>query len=264
MAMAALRAGKDIVLEKPMGINYIQAREIAREAKRLGRIVSVSMQRKFMAPDRDTLAAVRQGLVGAVRMIVCQENRGDWNPASWKYTDPATGKAASWRLQAKAAGSTELEFSVHAFAEVCALADSAVTRVSATGGVLHYRDRDTRDTTAVLAEFANGVRFSYSFHCYSPAAGNSLRVTGSEGTLVRTGGKLMLFRGARAAEEIPPGADPPEDPEVMLYREFFESVRTRKPPSLNPDAAMEPAKIAFGADISIRENRVVTARDFPA
>jgi hypothetical protein len=47
-----------------------------------------------------------------------------------------------------------------------------------------------------------------------------------------------------------------------MYREFFQNVRDRKPSAIGPRAALEPAKIAYGSDISIRENRIVTAKDF--
>jgi hypothetical protein len=53
-------------------------------------------------------------------------------------------------------------------------------------------------------------------------------------------------------------------PEVKMYRDFFQDVKDRKPSPLSPEVALESAKLAYGADISIRENRVVTAKDFPA
>ena len=51
---------------------------------------------------------------------------------------------------------------------------------------------------------------------------------------------------------------------VQMYREFFKNIRERKPSPLNPEVALEPSKIAFGAEISIPQNRVVTNKDCPA
>ena len=68
----------------------------------------------------------------------------------------------------------------------------------------------------------------------------------------------MLLAPPRAMKpDLPPGTA-----EVRLYREFFQNVRDRKTSIISPRAALEPAKIAYGADISIRENRLVTAKDF--
>jgi hypothetical protein len=54
----------------------------------------------------------------------------------------------------------------------------------------------------------------------------------------------------------------PGSAEVRLYREFFQNVRDRKTSVISPRVALESAKIAYGSDISIRENRLVTSKDF--
>ena len=51
MALAALRAGKDLVLEKPLSLNYQDAIEIVREAEKSKRIVAVGMQRRYSDGD---------------------------------------------------------------------------------------------------------------------------------------------------------------------------------------------------------------------
>ncbi|MFB3826346.1 MAG: Gfo/Idh/MocA family protein [Bryobacteraceae bacterium] len=263
MAVAAMRAGKDVMLEKPFGINYREALEIQREAKRTGRVLAVCMQRRYSVPDATTRWAIEQGRIGAIRLIDCTELRGDWFAGGWQYTDPKTGAKKNWRMVKAAAGSTELEFSVHAFAEIASLVKSPLARLSATGGVVHYKDRDTRDVSSLIADFANGVRLNYSFSCFAAGGGNSFTVVGDNGVLTRERGKILIStgRGAPQAVEAPPGISR-EDAEIQLYRDLFKSMRDRSQPALGPDAAMEPAKIAFAAEISITENRIVTARDF--
>ncbi len=49
-----------------------------------------------------------------------------------------------------------------------------------------------------------------------------------------------------------------------MYRDVFRSVRDRKPSALNPEFAIEAAKLACAMDIAIAENRAVTAADFPS
>jgi UDP-N-acetyl-2-amino-2-deoxyglucuronate dehydrogenase len=264
MAIAALRAGKDLVLEKPIAVNYRDALDIQREAERSGRIVAVGMQRRYSNADAELQAAIDDGMIGPVRLITYSEYRGDWLARSWQYTDPATGQKANWRNLKKTAGSTELEFCVHAFACVCNMVKAPLARLSATGGVVHYRDgRDTRDMTAILVEFANGARLNYSFSCFAQGAPGSMVVVGDQGVLHRDrGGQLLCTRGGKAAPVSLPLHLGDGTPEVRLYREFLENVRARKSSVIGPAAAIEPAKIAYGADISITENRIVTAKDF--
>jgi predicted dehydrogenase len=46
LALEAIRAGKDILLEKPPATTYADATDIVREAKRSKRVVAVRMQRR--------------------------------------------------------------------------------------------------------------------------------------------------------------------------------------------------------------------------
>jgi predicted dehydrogenase len=264
MVLAALRAGKDVLLEKPIATNYADAREIVQEAKRSGRIVAIGIQRRYAAPERQTLAAVESGGIGSVRMITFSEWRGDWIAHGWKYTDPATGKQTNWRYLKKTAGSTELEFSVHALAEVTSLVKSPIRRVAASGGTLHYKDgRDTRDASTILVEFANGVRLSYSFTCFAPRSGSSLSIIGDKGELTRTQNKITLQLAGQRPQELPPEErQPGESAEVLLYRDFLRNIRDRTPSPVGPEEALEPSKIAFAAEWSIAESRFVTERDF--
>ena len=262
MALEALRAGKDLLLEKPIATNYKDAMEIVREAKKSGRIVAVGMQRRFSTQDTAVREAVESGMIGDIRQINFTELRGDWFPGTWKYTDPATGKTTSWRNLAKTAGSTELEFSVHAFAEVTSLVKSPLVKLYGSGGVVHYKDgRDTRDLTNLIADFGNGVRFNYSFTCFAPGSGGSLTIVGDKGVLTRNQGKIMVQLSGRRAEPLEPKTKLP-DPEVTMYREFFKNVLDRTPSAIGPEVALEAAKIAYAADISITGQRIVTDREF--
>src|SRR5262249_56159122 len=102
--------------------------------------VGVGMQGRYSDTDAQFQAVLDSGTIGAVKMIIYSEYRGDWNPGTWLYTDPATGQKTSWRRLAKTAGSTELEFSIHALAMVTNMVKSPLVRLSATGGGVHYND----------------------------------------------------------------------------------------------------------------------------
>jgi predicted dehydrogenase len=264
MALAVLRAGKDMVLEKPLSLNYRDAMDVVREAEKSGRVVAVGMQRRYSDADLQFQGALDSGMIGQVEMIIYSEYRGDWNSGTWLYPDPATGKKISWRKLAKTAGSTELEFSIHALAMVTNMVKSPLVRVAATGGVVHYKDgRDTRDVVGILADFENGARLDYSFNLFAQGVPESLTVVGDKGTLQRSkkSGLTSTINGKVQEVKIDTHL-PPATAEIRMYREFFQNVRDRKKSVINPRVALEPAKIAYGADISIRENRLVTAKDF--
>ncbi len=263
MTLAALRAGKDVLLEKPLALNYKEAADIIRESRKSGRVVCVGLQRRYSKGDSEIRHLLASGAIGPMKFINYEEYRNDWNPRTSKVADPNTGGGVSWRLRARTAGSSELEFSIHALDMVTSIVNSPLARLYASGGVVHYKDRDTRDLSCIVADFANGARLNYSFTCFSRAAGGKLLIVGDNGVIRRDGGRLLMSAGLdKPLEPVKLAEAADTAPEVMMYREFFENVRQRKASPLRPEVAIESAKLAYGADISIRENRIVTSKDF--
>jgi predicted dehydrogenase len=154
-------------------------------------------------------------------------------------TDPKTGQKVSWRLLARTSGSSELEYSIHALDMVVSIVKSPMVRLSASGGVMHYKDRDTRDVSSILADFANGARLNYSFTCFSRAAGGKLLIVGDKGVMRREGSKLLMSEALdKPMEPVKFSDDGEGGPEVKMYRDFFQDVKDRKPSPLSPEVAL--------------------------
>jgi len=75
MAVAALRRGLHVLLEKPMASTYADAAAIAREARRAGRTLTVYQPHRLGAPFQHLLKLVRSGQVGPVTWA----QLGIWN-----------------------------------------------------------------------------------------------------------------------------------------------------------------------------------------
>lgn len=203
MTMAALRAGKDVLVEKPVALNYKQAKEMLAESRRTGRTVAVGMQRRYAQPDQRIGEIVKSGRIGAVQWAAYAEFRGDWNPNSWKYTDQ-NGKATNCRLLKKTAGSTELEMNIHSYAFLYSLIESKLKRLTASGGNLHFKDRETRDASGLLAEFENGARVQHSLCLYAPGVTRTCTIIGERGSIEIEKTTLVIRAGGNVdKEEIP-------------------------------------------------------------
>jgi predicted dehydrogenase len=261
MAMDVMRAGKDLVLEKPMGINYQQAKAIQDEAARTGRVVIVGIQRLY-ASDGIMIAMVARGDIGRVKVINASEYRGDWNLKTTLYTDPATGKTGIWRVMKKAVGSSELEFCVHLYAALCKIVDSPLKRLTATGGDFYYPARETRDASSTIVEFENGIRLSHNYVMFSPCP-TVIDIFGDKGSLSRVNGKITVNAENGKPKDVPEIPPKPEGEDmVAMYRDFFRCVHTRGTPLASTELAMQASKIAFGLDMSILQNKTVTDSDF--
>ena len=69
IALAALRAGKHVLIEKPIGIDADEARAVADAARRSGRFVMEAMWMKFAPAYRELVRSVEGGAIGQVRSI---------------------------------------------------------------------------------------------------------------------------------------------------------------------------------------------------
>src|SRR5579875_1425635 len=255
MAIAALRAGKDLLLEKPMGINWQQAKEIREEAIRNGRVLAIGIQRLY-GSDGVMIDIVQRGEIGSVKVINASEYRGDWNPKTTLYTDPITGKTGIWRVMKHAVGSSELEFSVHLYAALCKIVDSPLVRLTATGGDFYYPNRETRDASSTIVDFQNNMRLSHNYVMFSPGCPPVIDVFGDKGSLSRVNGKITVYAEDGKPKDVPPMPERPEtEAMVEMYKDFFECIRTRRTPLANADLAMAASKIAFGLDMSILQKK---------
>ncbi len=262
MAIEAMKAGKDVILEKPLGLNYEQAREVAEAAKKYNRIIAVGMQRHYFAPYKKIIEYVNGGGLGKVHLYALNEYRGDWNPLTTPTPDPTSGKTIPWRHSRALAGSSLLEFSVHSYGFLHEMLRSPLTKCSATGGAVHWPERTTEDAISVIADYESGARLQHTYCGFAQGAQWGLTIAGDRGSLQYNRDSATVRRAGEDPFQLDLSDDETIGNEAQLYREFFQNQRTRTKSPLNADFALEAAKIAYAAWMSIDENRIITAKDF--
>ena len=262
MAIAALKAGKDVLVEKPIGLDYEEAMRVAAAARESGRALAVGMQRHFDPRMARIVQTVRSGEIGTPYLFALNEYRGDWNPRTWRWTDPQTGESTPWRHLRALAGSSLLEFSVHSYAFLYEMIGRPLTYCAATGAALHWPERTTEDNIAVVAEFGD-TRVQHTFSASAPGAQWHMTVVGSSGSL-QYDRQVATVRvaGSEARELDFDEAAAQPSAEAQMYQDFFRAIRSGSQPALNAEFAIEASKLAFAAWTSIDERRVVTEADF--
>ena len=82
MAVAALKTGKHVLLEKPMAVTVTEARAIAQAAKRAKRVLTVYQPHRLMAYHQQTRQVIASGKLGKVyhvkRGAFGSGRRNDW------------------------------------------------------------------------------------------------------------------------------------------------------------------------------------------
>jgi len=82
MALKALEGGKDVLVEKPMALNLVDADQLISTAKKLGRKLFVRQNRRFDLPFLQAMEVVQSGKIGKLFAVQLRvggfQRRSDW------------------------------------------------------------------------------------------------------------------------------------------------------------------------------------------
>jgi predicted dehydrogenase len=172
-AMAALAAGKHVLVDKPMAVAVTQAEEMAAAAAAADRVLAVG----HMWRHRDEVVALRRRIAtGELGRIVRTHGWGvhaGWGPSGW-FTDPAL-----------AGGGALIDMGIHAIDTArFLLGDPEPSRVQASIGTGQFHDGPLDDDGLVLVDWEDGSRSLIEFGWWEPHLGRveaETEVRGTEG-----------------------------------------------------------------------------------
>ncbi|MEL4181568.1 aldo/keto reductase [Roseateles sp. PN1] len=188
----ALRAGKHVLCEKPLGLNHAEAMIAYDEAERAGRVLMEAFMYRCVPQTAKLLELLRAGTIGEVRHI----------QASFCYS--STPRAGSRTWEASLAGGGILDVGCYPvsmarliagvarnlpFAEPTELQAMGQLYQSASGPVDEWATATMRFPGNIVAQLSTAVRFEQE---------ESLRIGGSKGALVVP--KPWYGAGAEAGE----------------------------------------------------------------
>jgi predicted dehydrogenase len=117
--LQALRAGADVLCEKPFMLSVEDADQVIAEAKKLGRMLEVNTQYRYMTIYQTAQQQLARGAFGRPFFLQC------WQ----QMFHPPVFEKLAWRAQMKQA--VLYEFAPHALDLVCFFFDALPTAVSA-------------------------------------------------------------------------------------------------------------------------------------
>ena len=168
IAIAALRAGKNVVCEKPVTLNSAQLEEIIAVRNETGKIFTVHHNRRWDKDFRVVKEAKEQGLLGKLYFV---ESKVQGSRQSMH----------GWRGYALNGGGMLLDWGVHLLDQAMQLIDEKV--VSVEGHLLSMFTPEVDDNIKLLIRFEGGCSFlmEMSTNCLINAP--RWHVQGTDGTL---------------------------------------------------------------------------------
>jgi len=151
-ALNSARAGKHMLIEKPMAVTARQAEEMVAAARDNKVVLSVYHNRHFDSDYRMVKSAVRDGLLGE---LIAMENRTHGSQPAVKFGVPDYRQ--NWRITAADGGGTLMDFGPHWIEQILDLmAGQKVVQVF--GDVRHVRWGDADDFFKIDMIFESGTR----------------------------------------------------------------------------------------------------------
>jgi len=256
MAIDAVRAGKDVYLEKPLAHTIEEGRAIVRAARESGRIVQVGLQQRsgphYQQAKREYFDSGRIGKVGYVRTWWHGQNPRLLDPArdrrpeglDWEaFVGPAPKRPFSarqfyqWRNYADFGEGQVGDLFTHWVDVVHWFMGEELPKAASTiGGIYHYPDgRDWPDTVSLLLEYPGGWTCSFEASLAPGARGYGIEFLGTQGRLFIDRNRYTWTPEGSGAKPETAGVD--HDITLDHTRNFVHSVRTRTPPASDVLAA---------------------------
>jgi predicted dehydrogenase len=208
IATEAIKAGKDVYIEKPLTYTVAEGAELIKVVKASDRILQVGSQGVSTAPQKKAREVIASGKLGQITMIRAYYNRntaeGAWiypippdaneKTVNWEqFIGPAPKvpfnleRFFQWRCYKDYSGGIPTDLFVHLATTIhFVMGVQAPEQVLGMGALLRWKSsRDLSDTVNASLKYKEGfmVNMSTTFN-NTMTAGEGFQVLGTEGSLV--------------------------------------------------------------------------------
>ena len=241
MASAAIEAGKDVLVEKPLTLDVTGGERLVKLAHNRGAILMVGHLLEYHPAVLRLRELIKLGELGELRYIYSSRlNLG----------------------KVRREENILWSFAPHDIAIILRLVGAWPSRVAATGGA--YLQPQIADVTVTNIEFSSGIRAHIFVSWLHPYKEQRLVVVGSKRMAVfddvRKEGKLVVYdqgvefiNGEPIARKNEGVAETIESAEPLRLQclEFLECIETRKPPLTDGESGLRVLSVLHAAEHSL-------------
>jgi len=260
--IAAARAGKHIVIEKPVALNQADLRRMVTAVNKAKVKTSVCFELRWIGLFRNIKAMVEQGLVGNLYYGETSyfHGIGPWYP---QY---------GWNIKKSMGGDALLTAGCHALDGLIWLMGSRVLEVSAMANTspknpLKY---EYNPNSVAILKLANGGmgKVATSVECRQPYLFPVL-LQGDQGTIWNDQISTTKWPGlekeqwAKVPTALPDSGDVDDHPYLGQLEYFVDCIRKNRRPHNDLNDAAHVHEVIFAVNESIRTRRTVKVRQTP-
>ncbi len=206
IAVAALEAGKDVQVEKPMAVTVRAGKVMVAAAERNGRVLSVAESVRYSPDVRMVRWLVGKGIIGDIQTFHSFSMGSDWSPdkivaqTPWRHLQHLAGGGASldigahlWHLARYWCGEVQQVFAFTPILEPVRYVRDA------EGHILQQLEPDADDTFFALCRFEGGAfgTVGFSWAGRGGRIGMPTSIFGSKGCII--GDRVSLEDGTKGS-----------------------------------------------------------------
>ena len=296
MFMAAIKAGKNIYVEKPLAHTIEEGAEMVKAAEKAGKVVQVGTQNRSNSLYIKAKEMVAQGMIGDIHYVRAfwYRNSLEDNPA-WRYKIPADASESNtdwkrflegapkrafdphrfyqWRLYSDYSGGISTDLLVHQTDITNFVCGKTVpASCVASGGIyrwVEHDDRDVADTLSAIYEYSDKFHINYSCYFGNDHFGYGEQFMGNEGTIEvmnrqvlnfypeKFGGKPPERVAAREPMTLSPGSGNDNKAVEAHITNFLDAVRGKGKVIAPAEVGQQAAISGHMATLSFRNNKKI-------
>jgi predicted dehydrogenase len=263
LALAVLRAGKHLFLEKPVGISRDEARQVVEAVDKTDRVVMIGHQFRYSPYFQKIKAMVEAGEIGVPRMAWTREFRG-----------PFQKKSQEWIQDDRRSGGGLVDKNCHQFDLMNWWIGARPKRVCAFGGCAVNRriegEHQVLDHATVSFEYQNGARGTLHLCMFGrdfPDEELEMGVIGDAGVLQTRISEIEILQWRRGANQKAPIVHQVAAKRgegwgghlgfADMHEAFVQAVLENKPPITSARECLDGTLLALAAEESIKRGSVV-------
>ncbi len=193
-AIAAMRAGLHVLIEKPAGVYTSQVLEMNRVAEECGKVFGIMMNQRTNSIYRKMRDIVKSGELGAIR-------RTSWIITNW-YRPQAYYDSGDWRATWSGEGGgvllNQCPHNLDLWQWICGMP----VRISAKMHFGKWHDIEVEDDVSAYAEYENGATGVFITTTGDAPGTNRFEISLEKGKLVAEDGKLTMWKSEISEPEF--------------------------------------------------------------
>ena len=186
MAIAALKAGKHVQLEKPVDISVSRAEELNRVAQATDKVFSITFNQRNNDLFQKAREIVKSGTLGELKRSV-------WINTNWyrtqHYYDSGTWRA-TWRGEGGGVLLNQAPHNLDLWQWICGMP----CEITGFCDVAKYHNIEVEDDVTIFARYPNGATGTFITTTGEAPGTNRLEISGTKGKMVLENGLIKLWK----------------------------------------------------------------------